>query len=479
MKELIYMPTAHWNSLYRAAYERGVDRLRAVPGVCCAFHSVVDGLIRLTPEMIAPLLEENPSFKQAALAGCHFGAPLEIQTPEDFIQGLFCSLSRGAAMQRIIRSPQTQQWVWETFGPGEHRLGGTAGNMARSLAPLGIPVTVYANPLTAKLAELFGDFPNLAVIARQGGEFVKIPPKNAAQGSETFAIHWIFEYGSDFELDLDSVRVHPHRANRYIPSWNPINNQFHMSVDFAQGFLSLLDSYSHLLFSGFHIISERYPDGCTCVDVIKPIGDYLEVLRERSPKLKIHLELASIASPLVLCAMGRYIVPYMHSIGLNETELPQFLKSIDPQPGIELSEKSTPLEYCRAIASLLRTTPVERIHFHHLGYYLCLERKPWSSPEISRDALLFAAIMAAARAQHGLFSRLEDVEKGLSPDVDENGRRELAGLADRLNQPQLNETGIGTFEEWSLFMVPTRRVKNPLFTVGLGDTISSGAFLTA
>ncbi|MGC9326653.1 MAG: ADP-dependent glucokinase/phosphofructokinase, partial [Candidatus Hinthialibacter sp.] len=146
---------------------------------------------------------------------------------------------------------------------------------------------------------------------------------------------------------------------------------------------------------------------------------------------------------------------------------------------IELGDDSHVLDYCRAMAMIFQKTPVERIHFHNLGYYLCLEREPWSSPETSRDALLFAAAMAAARAQNGLFSRLEDVEEGLHPAVDSSGLNELAALAERLGQSQLAETGIGRFEDYHLFMIPTRLVKNPMFTVGLGDTISSGAFLTA
>lgn len=473
------MAAACWDSLYRNAYEKGVDRIRAVPGVCCAFHSVIDGLVRLTPEQIAPLLDANPSLKKAALAGCHFGAPPEIHTPEDFMQGLCCSLSRSAAMQRMIRSRETHEWIVQTFGPGEHRLGGTAGNMARSLAPLGIPVTVYANPLTTDLAELFGDFPNLSVIVRRGGQFQKIAPQKAARDSGVFAVHWIFEYSPDFSLIVDGVRIHPRRANRYIPSWNPTNNQFRMDEDFGEGFLHFLDSYSHLLFSGFHILSERYPDNTTCDDVVKPLGDYLGALRARSSKLKIHLELASIASPRIRSAVGKDIVSHVHSIGLNETELPLFLKPIDPSLNIDLHEKTSPLDYCRALSAILRATSVERIHFHNLGYYLCLERNPWTSPETSRDALLFAAIMAAARAQHGLFSRIEDIEKGLAAPASARGIQEIAQLAERLGQMQLLESGMGKFDEFHLFAIPTRLVKNPLFTVGLGDTISAGSFLTA
>jgi len=469
-----------WETLYRNAYERGVERIRALKGVACAFHSVLDGLIRLTPEMLHSLLEANPSLKPAALKGRQGDIPLEITSPEDFIQGLFGSLAQGAALQRMIRSEATYRWALKTFGTGQLRLGGTSGNMARSLSPLGIPITVYANPLTQELAELFGDDESLSVIVKEKDGFVLRRPKQAAQESGVFAIHWILEYSADFAMELDGAIIRPGRANRYIPSWNPRNNQFRMSRDFAEGFLSLIDSYSHLLFSGFHILSERYPDGSTCADVVRPLSDYLRRVLEKAANLKIHLEFASIASSKVRDAVLEHIVPNVHSLGCNETELPLLIGNLGGAAlGEKLRGQPTAMDFCQALALVLRETGLERIHFHNLGYYLCMEKAPWTSPSTSRDALLLAAIMAAARAKNGLFSCLGDIEAGLSQTVSEAGMEQLHLMADGLGQTSIREEGLGTCEGFALSVIPTKVVKNPLFTVGLGDTISAGAFLTA
>ncbi len=472
------MPVSNWDSLYKTAYQNGIKRINEIPGVCCAFHSVIDGLIHITPDLIKPQLLKNPSLKQAALDGCKGASPQEIHSREDLIQGLFFSLSRGTATQIVIRNREVHQWVLETFGPGEYRLGGTTGNMARSLAPLGLPVTVYANPLTIELADLFGDYSNLNVIVKPNGAVKRITPHKAAVEKGIFAVHWILEYGADFLMYIDGIKVQPHRANRYIPSWNPVNNQFQMCDDFADGFLSLSDTYSHLLFSGFHILSEKYPDGSDCIDTIKPLGEYLIKLNQKSPRLKIHLEMASISSSLIRKAIVEYILPHVHSIGLNETELPLILEPINPVINTETVENHSAYNFCRDMATLLKNTSLERVHFHNLGYYLCLERNTWTSKEASRDALLFAATMAAARAQNGLFTCLDDIETGLTPELEQSGLAELKCLAERLRQPELIKTGIGMFEDWNLYFTPTRLVKKPLFTVGLGDTISSGAFLT-
>ncbi|MFB3787332.1 MAG: ADP-dependent glucokinase/phosphofructokinase [bacterium] len=474
------MSIASWNALYQNAHFAGLEKIKTLPGVACAFHSVIDGFIRLTPATLAAVLGRDPALRQAARAGCLGDVPLEIHTPGDLIAGLFHSLHRGSASQRVIRSEAVHRWIQDNLGPIEYRLGGTSGNMARSLAPLGIPVTVYANPLTVELAELFGDSDHLRVIVPAEGGYALQSPRRAARERGIFAVHWILEYGADFAMDLDGLRIRPGRANRFIPSWNPRNNQFRMDPVFAEGFLALGGDYSHLLFSGFHILSERYPDGSTCDDVIRPLGDFLDTVRARHPRLKIHLELASIASPAIRRAVLDCILPRVHSVGLNETELPLYLDVLE---GVDrsrkLRRKSPAAEFLHAMAAFLDTAPVERIHFHNLGYYLSLERAPWHSPESSRDALLFAALMAAARARDGLFSSPDNIAHGWKAPVSDRGLQELRALAERLRQPNLFESGIGTYRSFFCHAVPTRLVEHPLFTVGLGDTISAGAVLTA
>lgn len=473
------MTATGWENLYQDAYNRGLEAIRGLKGVACAFHSVIDGTIRLTPDVIQPVLDEKPFLKKAALAGCRGEAPLEINTPEDFIQGMFYSLKRGAAMQRMIRSEETYRWALETFGSGKLRLGGTSANMARSLAPLDIPVTVYANPLTEDLAGLFGEFEHLHVIQKTAQGYRLQSPQAAAEEKGVFAIHWIFEYGTDFYLELDGEVINPHRANRYIPSWNPRNNQFKMDPDFAEGFLSLAESYSHLLFSGFHILSETYPDGSTCDDVVRPLGEFLHAVRQQAPHIRVHLEMASIASTKVRQAVLEQVVPYIHSMGLNETELPLLLENLGDQSMAESLRGEPDVEdYLRACALLVERTHLPRLHFHNLGYYLCLEQKPWENAQDCRDALLFAAVMAAARAQNGLFTQVEDIAAGKEPPVAQAGIQALQKVSEFIGDTEFKHTGMGTYQGLTLAMAPTKVVKNPLFTVGLGDTISAGAFLT-
>lgn len=473
------MTAQHWETLYQNAHKRGHERLQTLKGIACAFHSVIDGFIKLTPEIIKPVLDGNRSLKNAALNGASGEFKEEIRTPLDFITGMFYSLSRGTALQLMIRDKDTYQWVLNTFGPGELRLGGTSANMARSLAPLDIPVALYANPITKELAELFGPESKIKIFTERDGEYVTLPPVEAASGEGIFAIHWVFDYAGDFSMDIDGTTIAPGRANRYIPSWNPRNNQFQMSENFAKGFMQHIDDYDYLLFSGFHILSEKYPDGKTCEDVIVPLAEYLQKVHLEKPSLRIHLEMASIASSHVRDTILTTVVPHVHSIGLNEMELPLLLENLGHYDEAKvLRGHANAPAFCRAVKFFQDSTDLRRVHFHNLGYYICMESELVSTIEETRDSLLFAAVMAAARAKNGLFTKPDDIDAGISEEVSELGLEQVQKLSDELKQPSIAQEGIGEIDGRPFAVIPTKLVQKPLFTVGLGDTISSGAFLT-
>ncbi|MDX9755782.1 MAG: hypothetical protein RBU29_17590, partial [bacterium] len=98
-----------WETLYQQAYRRGLQKIADLKGVACAFHSVIDGILRITPAILDTLFANQPHLKVAAKRGAQGEIPQEILSPDDFICGLFYSLSRGAACQRMIRAEATYQ----------------------------------------------------------------------------------------------------------------------------------------------------------------------------------------------------------------------------------------------------------------------------------------------------------------------------------------------------------------------------------
>lgn len=517
-------PAADWNRWYREAIAEGVRRVRELPGVVLGFHSTIDGLKKVEAGSLQEWLGSVPELAEQVAelltadqtGTARVAALREIRSPAEMLAALLDCMARGKARQLMIRSEETFQWALQHVGYDRLRMGGTSGNMANALAPLGYPrVVVYAHPLSTKLAELFVDRPNLSVLA--GGELVS--PRVAAvrqSSTEIKALHWVFEFERDQPFSYPRLKngvLHweesrTPRANRFIAAWNPENNQLRVHPDFATSLLEVGSGFTHFIISGFHILSETYPDGSTYRECLQGVASFLERVRSRYPHLLLHYEFASIASPLIRRGVVEEILPRVDSLGLNEVELIAILRDLGEEQlaaGLEAADAAAGRA---AAAGEVATPPLEillpglvrvaeagrlrRIHLHNLGYYLCLVRPGqgqrdggnWQEAvKEARSGLLFAAALAAVRAAQGDLTDPGQAQDALEVPLSQVGLRGVERIAQLATKgavrPDGAETpGVFSFQGWQGVLVPTRVVPRPLFTVGLGDVISATAFLT-
>ncbi|HHV55922.1 MAG TPA: hypothetical protein GXX55_10815 [Firmicutes bacterium] len=540
---------AEWDRLYDEAIAAGSGRIRSLPGVVVGFHSTIDGLKRVTGEELRRWLDSEPGLTAEVArlldpeAG-HREAPVvslkEIRTPAELLAALLDCMARGKARQLMIRNEGTFEWALRRIGYDRLRMGGTSGNMANALAPLGLErVLVYAHPLSMQLANLFVDRPNLFVLDR--GRLVS-PRQAAAENGKTTirALHWVLEFGReegflrptlsgaeglaqsppDQEVEpmpLGRVRWEKSatpRANRFIAAWNPENNRLRVNQEFAAGLLELGELFSHFIVSGFHLLSETYPDGTTYEECLAGVASLLCQLRARHPHLLLHYEFASIASPAIRRGVVEEILPRVDSLGLNEVELVAILHDLGEDElaqGLEAADAEAgkaaaagqvaapPVELLLpALARVAEVAGLRRIHLHNLGYYLALVRpKAQERPgtgkaaellEIARqtrEGLLFAAALAAVRATRGEVKDPGEATAALEVPISPVGLHGVnhltdlvdAGLVETLAGGDVGE-GLFSYHEFAGAFVPTRVVAEPLFTVGLGDLISAVAFIT-
>ena len=465
-----------WDQLYREHLPQGFATVRELPGVVVGIHSVIDGLKRLDVAQIEKILEEDPSLADAALEASQEDlVPGEINTPRDFVIGLFTSFSRGKALQLMIRQESVFNWILEKLGYDYLRMGGTSGNMANSLSPLGFPMVVYANPLTRELAELFVERPNLKVLAADG---TLKAPKEAAQGEGIKALHMIVEYSTGDTVTVKGKKITTPRANRFIAAWNPVNNKLQIDPTWKENFLAIAGQFSHFVVSGFHILSERYPDGTTYADYLTPVADYLAEVRARHPHLRLHYEFASIASSQIRQGILKEILPKVHSLGLIEVELAAVLDDMGA------TEEAAALRKGEGMASvlegmdrLMRSTGLDRIQLHDLGYYLTLVRPGYASRETTRTGLILAATLAASRTATGKVGTEEEIRQGLEFPFMDVALEKAVEIGEFIGDEQFATTGLGTWKEWDVAYLPTRVVPKPVLTVGLGDLISASAFV--
>ncbi|HQK22431.1 MAG TPA: ADP-dependent glucokinase/phosphofructokinase [Candidatus Latescibacteria bacterium] len=464
-----------WAEIYEASCEPGRRRWGILPGVAIMFHSVLDGMVRFQPGRIERILSTDRRLHEEVRE--RVGTlPDEITSPADLLVAFFESFRNGQALQRMIRSEAVFKWVSEHFGYDELTLGGTSANMAVTVASLGVPrVLVYANPLTKPLAQAFPSLPNLLTIGPDG---TVGSPRDVAQGDDVFAIHWIFEYQKDDTIRIDGQTLTAPRANRFIPSWNPANNQLRLAPGFKATFLKDADRFSHLLVSGFHILSDRYPDGTTAQECIVPVADYLRLVRTRAPHMRVHCELASIAGKIVRKGVLDHILPQMDSIGLNEVELATWLEEIGAgELAGNVRDQNAPEAILAGLNRLADATGVPRIHLHNFGYYMVLAEKTAGSPEGIRQGLACGACAAVVRAKTGRPPKSDEVTSFVDLPLRAEAFDAMRTLAPSAKTPDFALTGVGTSGGRNLVFVPTRIVERPARTVGLGDTISASAWL--
>lgn len=465
-----------WEERYRSAWPALGERIGEAKGVVLGFHSVVDGLQRARPEWLSAL-SADPGL--VAEVERRFGeVPQALATPADLVLGLFESMRTGKALQRMIRSEQLYDWVLANIGYERPRLGGTSGNMANALAPLGLPVLVYAYPFSRQLLSLFRPLPNLTVLVEEGGEVRFVPPGQVPAPEELKALHLIIEYPEGYEVEFGRVRFRTPRANRFIAGWNPTNSQLRINESFRRGLLATAGRFGHFIISGFHILAEEYPDGSTYRECLLPVAEFAREARAANPHLRLHCEFASIGSPLIRRGIFDWILPEMDSLGLNEVELPALLASAGEEGlAAECKAAESPVPFLEGARKVMERTGLARLHFHNLGYYFVLARPGYGDPADTREALLLTAVLAAARTAGGRTGPPEEMAAGLSEPLSEVGLAALDALADHLGDLDFAGTGAGEFAGYRLTCVPTRIVKDPVLTVGLGDLISSAAFV--
>jgi ADP-dependent phosphofructokinase/glucokinase len=162
--------------------------------------------------------------------------------------------------------------------------------------------------------------------------------------------------------------------------------------------------------------------------------------------------------------MLRHIIPNTDSIGLNEYELGLLMHALrGTAPKSAGSPPLSPIACVREAIALADATGVRRIHLHTFGYYILILEPGTAQPELSRNALHFAAQVTANAA--GGDSQI------LSPD----GLLAYDAIREVIGPDQTK--GIFEVGDRVVILVPTYISQNINKTTGLGDMLSSTAFV--
>jgi len=312
-------------------------------------------------------------------------------------------------------------------------------------------------------------------------------PKDAYEPEQKAKINWIIEFSKGTKVDCSGDVFSVPRDNRLIVSSRPKWLRIDMPNYLYEHLPELSKGIDGAILAGYQMIKENYDDGSDCHNYVEKAVNVIEKLKETNPKMRIHVEFTSIQNKVIRKAILTEIVSrHVTSLGLDTVEVANALNVLGYEEiayaVMEKDEKSIISLYEGAV-KLLCELDLERVHIHSLGFYICVASKDYPlDVESHRQSLLFASTLAAAQASLGDINDMEDASAGLQVPVYDQGYEDLKQLEKYLVRRSICsakdfEDGCIHASTHNLIIVPSKVVKEPVATVGIGDTISAGAFV--
>jgi ADP-dependent phosphofructokinase/glucokinase len=240
------------------------------------------------------------------------------------------------------------------------------------------------------------------------------------------------------------------------------------------------------ILSGYQMIKEEYEDGSTYKNYVASSVQVIEKLKSLNPELRIHVELTSIQNRVIRKAILTEIVAkHVHSLGLDTVEVANALNVLGHEElsySVIMKQEYGIASLYQGAVQLLKDLSLERVHVHSLGFYICILVKghPLTLKE-HRDSLLFSSILAAAKAIRGNIGNFMEAEIGLDVPISSDGIEDLENfklycVGRKLCSLEESEYGYLYGPDHDAVIIPTKVFDKPKATVGIGDTISAGAF---
>ncbi|MFX1513757.1 MAG: ADP-dependent glucokinase/phosphofructokinase, partial [Promethearchaeota archaeon] len=419
--------------------------------------------------------------------------PLQVETQEQFIAGLLTSMLKGKALQWSTQSPELLGWIDTIFqGADEKRMGGQSGIITNLMARLKIEhVLIYTPFLSTEQALVFNKG-NIFVPVNEEGILKLKTPRRASKPTDPIKINWIFEYQEGLVFEFDGKMNQVPRTNRFIlasrpsglrPLFDPMTSSILPEIGI------LVD---RVIMSGYQYLRRNYKNGLTYKQYLDLAVRHLKMLKSQNPRLRIHMEFASIRDESIREEILRTISPQVHSFGCNEVEIIETLRILGlEQVAQKIEESENAQTLFKGILTLMEELKFERIHLHTLGYHIVMIKKNYPcSPKGVRTGCLFASNIAATKALLGTFSSADietyELQMGKRISISFKGISELQNLGKYLQEENqlsclLEEfmiEGISHIDNnRTLIFVPAQITPIARSTVGLGDSISSSAFI--
>jgi ADP-dependent phosphofructokinase/glucokinase len=397
---------AFWEDLYRRA------KKLSLPPVLTGFNVNLDRILPVTRQLLDP-------------AGFCHGRLEEVRSR------LVSSMQHYTAEEWIMEDRSLYARLSSCFaGTGTITLGGQAGIAAAHLARLGAPsVTCIAPSMGPEVARMLGE------------DGVRVFGDRTSSAAD--AVHYIFEYAPGL---VPPARDAIPRNNRFIISPVKTGDTTILADRLLAALLPELADGTRAFLSGYQYLKSN--------EEFIRAASQVQAIRDAGRNNRVHVECVSVTDPRINAGIVRHILPAADSAGMNENEL-SLLLGYRGEPG--------PDHLVKGVLELAKKTGLARIHLHTYGFYLLATQEDRARPELSRDALLYAATVTAAAA------------RGTTTAVSPRGIAALRQITTLLGEG--DAMGMWSTRDYHIQAVPTLIASDSKRTTGLGDILSSTAFV--
>lgn len=379
------------------------------------FNVNIDRIIAVNRTLL-----DSPGFRSAGFA--------------DLRSRLLQSMEHCTAEEWFVADPVLYARFTDFFsGTGSLAMGGQAGIAALHLARLGVPKVFCLAPSIGPEA--------VQILVKNG---VRVPGHNSGAGTVPDTIHLIFEYQPGLVPPADGVVP---RNNRFIASPDKTAENTILSGESLAAALPQISGCTRAFLSGYQYLHDE--------SEFRRAADQIRAIRSCNPRMRVHIECVSVTDKTVLAGLMNHILPAADSAGMNEHELCLLL---------DQAGNPTPAGLVQGMLDLAARTGLSRIHLHTYGFYLLVTPEDRAAPETSRASLIHAArVVAGAAGGNGAVISTRGIE----------AVRQIAEVFRNGPAP-----GIFSAGQYRVLAVPTLIAAGIAKTTGLGDILSSTAFVS-
>jgi len=412
------MDESIWQKLY--------DNVSSIPlnSTIVGFNVNLDRIITVTPELLGSSLLNLPILSELRLQLLH-------------------SMQTCTAEEWFVTDPHMYQQFTRLFADyGYLVIGGQAGIAAVHLASSGISdvlcITHSPGPDTQKILTNAG---------------VHLLDLKAGNEPSSDTIHLIFEYPPGLVPLFKGVNP---RNNRFIASPAHTTESVLIPGKKMNEFSQEIAHYTRAFLSGYQYL-QTDEEFCQA-------AEQCQLMKKNNNRMRVHVECVSVNDNKIIRGFIKHILPVADSIGLNEHELVLLLDCLNSNnKDPKIFEILSPLQLVKGALLVCKKSGLIRLHLHTFGYYVQVIRNDCAHAEKSQNALLSAA-RAVAQAAHG--THMEISTAGIIAIAE----------VDKTFGPQISP-GIFRTKTHTIVMIPAIIVKDIKKSSGLGDILSSSAFV--